>query len=86
MIHECNINCKTMDLSMTDSLGIDDPGKWLPFIFDMEMIEAIKMTTDDIDEPLFNCSTVFTHAGDAYIVDTSYKKLSKLFIDYKKTK
>ena len=86
MIHECNINCKTMEFGMTESLGIDDPGKWLPFIFHLDLIEAIKMTTNDIDEPLFNCSTIFTVNGDAYIVDTSYKKLSKLFIDYQKTK
>lgn len=84
MTHECNINCKSMNPDLSDSLGIEDPGKWLPFIFDMDFVDAIKMTSDN-DDNLYDCSTIFTTNGDAYIVDTPYKKLSKLFIESKKT-
>jgi len=85
MIHECNINCISMQPELSNSLGIEDPGKWLPFMFDIEFIDAIKMTSDDVDEPLYNCSTIFTKNGEAYIVDTPYKKLTKIFIESKKT-
>ena len=84
MIHQCNINCKTMEQGMSESLGIPDPGKWLPFIFDIGMVEAAKLTTDDEDDPLFNCTSIFTMNGDVYIIDTPFKKFSKIFVEYYK--
>ena len=74
-----------MDPNMTESLGIEDPGKWLPFCFHLDIVEAIKMTTDDVDHVLFNCTSLFTKGGDNYIIDTPFKKMQKLFVEYHKT-
>lgn len=84
MIHECNINCRTMEPTMTEALGVVDPGKWLPFAFHMDIVDAIKMAADDDDSDLLGCTTIFTATGDAYIIDTQYKKFLKLFIQHNK--
>ena len=71
-----------MEPTVVESLGIEDPGKWLPFCFDMGILDAIKMTTDDVDNNLFNCTSLFTKSGDTYIIDTPYKKMHKIFKQY----
>jgi len=82
MVHECNLNCHSMDVTKMEDLGIEDKGKWMPFIFHMDMVEAAKLTSEDPDLPTFNCTTVFTKAGDAYIIDTPYKEFFQLFKEY----
>jgi hypothetical protein len=82
MIHECNLNCHTVDPTKLSDLGIEDEGKWMPFIFNMDMVEAAKLTSDDVDLPTYNCTTVFTKAGDAYIIDTPYTKFFSIFKEY----
>ena len=82
MIHECNLNCHTMDPSKMGDLGIEDNGKWMPFLFHMDMVEAAKLTSDDVDAPTFGCTTIFTRGGDAYIIDTPYKEFFKLYKEY----
>jgi hypothetical protein len=59
-------------------LGLEDGGKWMPFIFDMDMIEAAKLTSDEEDMSTYGCTTVFTKHGEAYIIDTPYKEFFKL--------
>ena len=83
MLHECKVQCHTMKLEEVDLIGIEDPGKWLPFILDIDMVYGAKMTTDDIDDELFNCTTVYTEIGDSYIIDTPFTKFSKLFSKHK---
>jgi hypothetical protein len=82
MIHTCNIHCHTMDLDRADLLGVDDTGKWLPFAFHMDIVVACKMTTDDRDEEVYNCTTIFTDHSDTYIIDTPYTEFISVFQMY----
>ena len=82
MIHTCNIHCHTMDLDRADLLGVDDAGKWLPFAFHMDIVVACKMTTDDRDEEVYNCTTIFTDHSDTYIIDTPYTEFISVFQMY----
>ena len=82
MIHECNLNCHTMDPTKLNDLGIEDFGKWMPFIFHMDMVEAAKLTSEDVGSAIYGCTTVFTNAGDAYIIDTPYREFFDLFKEY----
>ena len=84
MLHECHLNCVTMDITKLDELGIEDLGKWMPFIFHMSMVEAAKLTSDDKDLSTYGCTTIFTNAGDAYIIDTPCEEFFKLFKKYNK--
>lgn len=82
MIHHCNLHCHTIDPVQLENLSIEDNGKWLPFSFHMDMVMAVKLTSDEIDDKLFNCTTLFTEAGDTFIIDTPYKRFSHLYSDY----
>jgi hypothetical protein len=82
MTHRCNVQCYTMEAQKSELLGIEDDGKWMPFVFSMEMVEAIKLTSDDTEASTYNCTTLFTHKGDTYVIDTPFEKFAKLFIDY----
>ena len=82
MLHECNINCHSMDASKMQDLGIEDLGKWVPFIFRLDIVEAAKMTSDDDNMNIYGCTTIFTNTGDNYIIDTPYKEFFDLFKEY----
>jgi hypothetical protein len=71
-----------MEAQKSELLGIEDDGKWMPFLFNMEMVEAIKLTSDDERASTYNCTTLFTHQGDTYVIDTSFEKFAKIFADY----
>lgn len=79
MTHECNLNCHSMEFSKLENLGIDDTGRWMPFIFHMSMVEAAKLTSDESPMPTYGCTTIFTTSGDAYIIDTPYKEFFELY-------
>jgi hypothetical protein len=85
MVHECNLNCHTIALSELENLGIDDQGRWMPFIFHMDMVEAAKLTSDDKDMPTYGCTTVYSRHGEVYIIDTPYKQFFELFKAYSYT-
>ena len=82
MVHECNLNCHTIDPSKMDVLGIEDQGKWMPFIFHMGMVEAAKLTSDEAPMATYGCTTIFTNTGDAYIIDTPYLEFFELYKQY----
>ena len=82
MLHECNLNCHTLDITKAESLGIEDTGKWMPFIFHMEMVEAAKLTSEEEDMSTYGCTTIFTKSGDAYIIDTPYREFFDLLKEY----
>jgi hypothetical protein len=82
MVHECKVQCHSMPLSDIENMGIEDHGKWLPFIFDMDMVDAAKMSSDEIDSPTYNCTTIFTKGGDTYIIDTLPEDFFRKFIEY----
>ena len=79
MIHTCNIHCHTMDLDRADLMGLTDKGKWLPFCFHLDIVIACKLTTDDEEESVYNCTTVFTDQGDSYIIDTPFTEFQTIF-------
>jgi hypothetical protein len=82
MIHSCNVHCHSMNQEELELLGVDDRGKWLPFSFLLEMVGAIKMASDDENESIYNCTTVFSANGETYIIDTPFHTFEKLWKDY----
>ena len=80
MIHECNLNCHTIDPTKADLMGLDDEGKWMPFIFLMDIVDAAKLTSDEGDRGTYGCTTIFTKSGDAYIIDTPYEKIGRAHV------
>lgn len=78
-LHECNIHCHTMTPDKMDLLSIeDDQGKWMPFMFDLDIVVAAKQTSEDEEELVYNATTIFTDHGDTYIIDTPYYEFFKL--------
>ena len=80
MVHECNINCKSMDSDTAEALGMEDPGRWLPFIIDLDDIYAAKAIIND-NNP--DCTGIFCYDTEVYMIDTPYNVFKKIFIDYK---
>jgi hypothetical protein len=60
----------------------EDPGKWLPFAIDLGTINCVKLATDDVDQLVYNCSTLYTSTGDMFIVDTPYSKMVDIWQEY----
>jgi hypothetical protein len=67
-----------------DLLGKDgiDNGKWLPFAFPLDFVEAVKMSTDEEESEVFQCTTIFLQSGDSYIIDTKYKAFLKTWKEF----
>ena len=82
MTHSCKVQCYSMDKKKAEDLGIEDVGKWLPFIFNMDIIDAAKMASDEITAPEYGCTTIYTNSGTTFIIDTPYEEFFKLFKDY----
>ena len=82
MLHECNLQCISIDITKLEVLGIEDKGKWLPFIFDMDIIEGAKLTSDEPDTPGYGCTSIYTKGGDSYIIDTPYREFFKKFKEF----
>ena len=82
MVHVCKVQCFTMDSKTAEDLGIEDPGKWLPFTFNMDIIDGAKMTTDEKDAPEYNCTTIYTNTGTTFIIDTPYEEFFKKFKEW----
>jgi len=79
-LHECNIHCHTIHPDQMDLLNIgEDQGKWMPFIFDLDIVVAAKQTSEDEEELVHNATTIFTESGDTYIIDTPYYEFFKLW-------
>jgi len=73
MIHRCKVHCHTINPTEMNLLGLnDDGGKWLPFAIDIGVVTAAKMSTDEIGEPSYNCTSIFTNTGETFILDTHY--------------
>lgn len=82
MIHVCNVQCYSMDPETTEALGLIEKTTWLPFAFHMDIVLAVKKTTEDPDERSFNCTTIFTELNDTYVLDTPYDQFLPLFIEH----
>lgn len=83
MIHECNVNCRSMSSVTMEALGMEDPGTWLPFFIDLSEVYGGKLSSKDVDEPTYDCTTIFCYDGDAYIIDTPFREFKLLFLKYK---
>lgn len=62
-----------------ESMGIEDPGKWLPFMLDLNIVNAVKMTTDDRSHNTYGCSTVYCADGETFIIDTPFTKFTAIW-------
>jgi hypothetical protein len=83
MIHECNVQCYTLSSEELELLGKkDDPGTWMPFIFEMSMVKAAKLSTMDVDALTYGCTIMYTHDGDTFIIDTPYKEFFDKFKEF----
>lgn len=82
LIHRCKIHCHTIDPGQLDLMGVDDVGKWMPFAFHMDIVVAIKLSTDEEDLLPFGCTTVFTESGDTYIISTPFEEFEQIFLHY----
>lgn len=82
MIHECRVQCHTIDIRTAETLGLEDAGKWLPFIFSMEIVDAAKMASDDVTSTVYDCTTIFCSSGESYIIDTPYLEFFQKFSEY----
>ena len=80
--HSCNLHCHTIDPDKLELMGLEDNGKWMPFTFHMDIVIACKLTSDEEDQNVVNCTTIFTESGDAYIIDTPYVEFHKMFKSY----
>ena len=60
-------------------MGIEDKGQWMPFAFHLDVVVAIKLTSQEEDSLVNGCTTVFTEHGDNYIIDTPYVEFLPLF-------
>ena len=82
MVHQCNIHCRTITSDQEELLGMEDSGKWLPFIFEMEMVEGAKQASDDEDNIVFGCTTLYCKSGDSFNIDTPFPEFFKKFTKY----
>ena len=82
MVHKCKVQCHSIDPKTAELTGAEDTGKWLPFIFNMDIIDAAKLSSDETDSPTYNCTTIFTSQGDTFIIDTPYEEFFKKFDQY----
>jgi len=82
MMHSCNVHCHSINIEDVNIIGMNDDGKWLPFAFLLDVVIAIKVASDDEEEPVFNCTTVFTDAGESYTIDTPYMTFQEIWKNY----
>lgn len=82
MTHQCKVQCHSMDIKTAEDLGIEDAGKWLPFIFNMEIVDAAKLASDEEDSSAYNCTSIYTTTGNTYIIDTPYEEFFKKFLEF----
>ena len=82
MYHECKVYCHSIPQEQAEILNITDAGKWLPFTIYLGCINAFKMSTDEDEDATTFCTTVYTDAGDIYILDTPYKEFNKIWKNF----
>lgn len=82
MTHKCKIQCLSVDQKLSELTGQEDPGKWMDFIFDMEIVDAAKLTSDDPTRITYGCTTIFCSSGETFILDTPFEIFSEKFQEY----
>lgn len=79
MVLECNIFCRAMSPADEELTGKKDPGKWMEGLIDITRVEAVKITSDDEDEPTFNLTTLYMFNGDSYVIDIPFSTMRRVF-------
>lgn len=86
MIHKTRVFCHEVDPEKLEMLGMDEKvsGMWLPFTFRMDIVNAYKLTSSDIDHGKLTagCTTVFTDNGDTFIIETPYQIFDDLYVRF----
>lgn len=82
MIVICNVYCQSSEAQRLEDMGLDDPGMWLPFAFDMDTVVAVKQSSDEESHMTYKCATIFTEQGDAFVTDILFKKMLKQWKEY----
>ena len=83
MVHSCNIYCYSMEADKASLLNLKDNGKWMPFAFDMDIVEAVKLSSDEAEDFTYNCTTIYTTRDDHYVIDTPYNEFFLKFKMYR---
>ena len=68
-IHTCNIHCRTIDLDQAELLAMEDKGKWMPYMFLLDIIIGCKLSSDDEDD-ISNDSDVDLFFSRQHLMDT----------------
>ncbi len=79
---ECNVLCENRALA---DLGVRSD-VWLPFMLDLDMIQAIKLAVDDEheDSVQFTCAQVlFKGAQECMVIDVRYHEMKRLWLAFK---
>jgi hypothetical protein len=79
MILQCNVHCYAISQEESEDLNLPDPGSWIKFAIDLTEVCAIKQTIDEILDPLYYCTTIYTKVGDTYTVDVPYDSVFNLW-------
>lgn len=79
---ECNVLCENRALA---DLGVRSD-VWLPFMLDLDMIQAIKLAVDDehVDSVQFACAQVlFKGAQECMVIDVRYHEMKRVWLAFK---
>jgi len=71
-----------MDPKEAEDMNITDKGKWLDFVFLLEDVRSIKLTSDDEGEMTCGCTTLFMKNDDHLIIDTPFEEFEHKFLAY----
>jgi hypothetical protein len=72
-----------MEADKAALLNMKDNGKWLPFMFDMDIVVAIKLSSDEEEDFTYNCTTIYTMDNDNYVIDTPFSIFARMFKEYR---
>lgn len=80
---ECNVLCENQPDSF-ERMGMpEEPTQsvWLPFVFESDQVEAVKLAGPDPDSELGGipepkCTSVYLKSGQIFIIDIPFSKLN----------
>jgi hypothetical protein len=79
---ECKVLCENRALA---DLGVRSD-VWLPFMLDLEMVQAIKLAVDNEHEESvqFSCAQIlFKGTQECMVVDVKYLEMKRLWVSFK---
>lgn len=80
MILQCKVHCWAIPEDEAEMMNVEDPGSWLKSAIDLNQVKALKQTTDEIEDPLYYCTTVyFQGTGDPFTINVPFDKVLRLW-------